>query len=426
MQFIHLSLDKYLPRSVRPVLAGLSAYASAEMITRVVRIGAILVIARRTDPALLGTAAAALSLFELIRVLANAGIGQRIIAASDAELPAICNTAARLFWAICLSVSIIQLTIAGGLYLFTVQDEAALMLAVLSAVYLIMPPGLVQIFLLMRAGRLGATARIGATQTMADHIFTVGLVLIWPTAWAIVLPKLLTAPIWTVLARRAQPWSPDRSAGYAPVRHFHGFGFAILGSELLGALRLQADKLIIAALLGVEALGLYYFAFNAGLGITQSFTSAFGTVVFPHLCRAGDEQERQARLREASSLGLLFLVPLIAAQGLLAPFYVPFLFGNEWTPAAPYLSLLCLAALPLFCGSALSAAYRADQRPGRETRLAAIATAAGLAGLTVGATYSLTLACAGYSAGLAITLIPAALKRVLPTSPIHTAKEATS
>ena len=86
MQFIHLSLDKYLPRSVRPVLAGLSAYASAEMITRVVRIGAILVIARRTDPALLGTAAAALSLFELIRVLANAGIGQRIIAASDAEL----------------------------------------------------------------------------------------------------------------------------------------------------------------------------------------------------------------------------------------------------------------------------------------------------------------------------------------------------
>ena len=67
-------LTSRIPPALRPMIGGFAAYASAEAVTRVVRIVTILVIARRTDPALLGTAAAALSLFELIRVLANAGI----------------------------------------------------------------------------------------------------------------------------------------------------------------------------------------------------------------------------------------------------------------------------------------------------------------------------------------------------------------
>ncbi|RKF18297.1 hypothetical protein D6851_15115 [Altericroceibacterium spongiae] len=420
------ALTRYIPERARPVLSGLAAYASAEAVTRIVRVGAILVIARQTDPALLGTAAAALSLFELIRVLANAGIGQRLIAAHEDELDALCNTALRLFWFVCGAVCLIQLGVAAGLALLTDQQAAAAMLATLSAVYLIMPPGLVQIFLLMRAGRLAATARIRATQTMLDHILTLCLVVIWPSAWAIVLPKLLTAPIWTLLARRALHWAPNSAAGYAHWREFHAFGFAILGSEILSALRLQADKLIIGIMLGIEALGLYYFAFNAGLGITQSLVSAFGTVVFPQLCRTRDDQEQALRLREAFSLGLLLLCPIVATQGLLAPLYVPLLFGEEWIPAAPFLAILCLAALPLLCASAIGAAYRAQSRPGRETSLAALATTAGLAGLAAGATQSLELACAGYSAGLAIVFIPAALRLIPPRTPAHIAQEATS
>ncbi|MXP26049.1 oligosaccharide flippase family protein [Altererythrobacter indicus] len=413
MRSFQSALIQYLPERARPVLSGLAAYGSAEAATRIVRIGTILVIARRTDPALLGTAAAALSLFELIRVLTNAGIGQRIIAACDEELDALCNTAYRLFWGICGAVALIQLCVAGGLYWLTDQNEAAAMLAMLSAVYILMPPGLVQVFLLMRAGRLAATARINATQTMCDHVLTLSLVLIWPSAWAIVLPKLLTAPVWALLARRAMHWAPVPAAGYASWRAFHVFGFAILGSELLGALRLQADKLIIGSMLGVEALGIYYFAFNAGLGITQSLVSAFGTVVFPQLCRARDGQDQAKHLREAFSLGLLLLCPIVAAQGLLAPLYVPLLFGEEWVPAAPYLVLLCLASLPLLCASAIGAAYRAQSLPGRETSLSALATLAGLTGLSAGATQSMALACAGYSAGLALVLIPAMLRLIL-------------
>ena len=397
---------------------GVLAYGSAEAATRIARLATILVVARQISPAMLGVAALALSLFELVRVLTNVGIGQRIIVASDAELESVCRAAARLFWIVCGSVTGIQLALAAMLWAFFGLGEVAAMLAVLSLVYLFMPAGLVQIFLAMRAQRMAATATVVAAQNIADSVLTLALVLIWPSAWAIILPKVLTAPVWLVLARRTFSWSPDRTVNPAPSSAFGHFGPAILFSELLGAARLHADKLIVSAFLGTEALGLYYFAFNAGLGIMQSLIAACNLVLFPHLSKlAGFEFERE--FRRAFLAGLAIFGPLVAVQALLAPLYVPIVFGAKWTAATPYLALLACAALPLFVGALIGARERALGNPLAETRLMAIATASGLLGLTIGCQMSLAAACAGFGAGLALILLPAAiphLARALPIS----------
>ena len=395
---------------------GMFAYGSAEAATRVVRLAAILIVARQISPVMLGTAALALSLFELIRVLTNVGIGQRIIIARDDELESICRAASRLFWIVCMGVTLIQLSVAVIAFFAFDLGEAAIMLGALSLVYPFMPAGLVQIFLAMRAQRMGATARVAATQNISDSAFTIALVVIWPSAWAIVLPKLLTAPVWLVLARRTYSWSPDRAVPQAPTNAFAVFGPAILGSAILDAMRLHADKLLVGALLGTEALGLYYFAFNAGLGITQSLVSACNLVLFPHLAKTSGTA-LESEFRRAFIGGLAVLIPIVAAQALLAPFYVPILFGETWTAATPYLVLLACAAVPLFAGSMMGARYRALKRPFAETRLMAAGTTAALIGLTYGAGFSLQTACIGFSSGLAIVLIPAGIAQIIASKP---------
>jgi len=399
---------------------GMLAYGSAEAATRVVRLAAILIVARQISPVTLGTAALALSLFELIRVLTNVGIGQRIIVAHDDELESICRAASRLFWIICIGVMLIQWGVSAIAFLAFDFGEAAVMLAALSLVYPLMPAGLVQIFLAMRAQRMGATARIVAAQNIADSALTIALVVIWPSAWAIVLPKLLTAPVWLVLARRTHPWSSNRAVPHAPTNAFASFGPAILGSAILDSARLNADKLLVGAFLGTEALGLYYFAFNAGLGITQSLVSACNLVLFPHLAKiSGNALESE--FRRAFITGLAVLMPIVAAQALLAPFYVPIVFGKNWIASTPYLALLACAALPLFAGSMMGARYRALKQPFAETRMMAAATASGLIGLIWGTQLSLQAACIGFSSGLAIILIPAAIVRLIATQPISQA-----
>lgn len=393
------------------LLRGLAAYGSAELVVRVTRILTVIVIARRLSPDMMGAAALALSLFELVRVLANAGIGQRIIAAPDALLDATCNSAHRLFWIWCPIISALQLALAGALA-FT-QPAAAAMLALLSLVYLTMPAGLVQVFLLMREGRLTTTARIGATQTLADHVLTLVLVLAWPDpasiAFAIVLPKLLTTPIWLAGVRRARPWVRDAAAGFVPVAGFVRFGAGVLATEIAGAARAQIDKLIVGALLGVKALGIWYFAFNAGLGITTSFVSAFGTVLFPWLCKAADRSARAARYRNGLLIGLGLFLPMTLAQVLLAPIYVPLLFGRQWLDAAPLVGLLGLAALPMVASAATTAWLRADGATGLDATISTAATMAALAALALAAPYGLPAAASAYVAGLALVLIPASI-----------------
>ena len=399
-----------------PLVRGLVAFGSAEAATRVIRLGALLIVARRVTPEIFGTAALALSLFELVRVLANAGIGQRLIVAREDELASLCRAAYRLFWLVCLAVAAIQLAVAAMVATVFALPQAGMMLALLALVYCVMPPGLVQIFLAMRAMRMEAVARIAATQNIADSLLTVALVLVWPTAWAIVLPKLLAAPVWTVLARRSTRWDGDSRIAPAPYREFALMGPSVLATELLAALRLNADKLIVGALFGTEILGLYYFAFNAGLGLTQSFVAACNMVVFPHLAKAS-AADGVAEFRKAFATGLAMLAPVVAAQALLSPFYVPLVFGETWAPAVPYIALLSLAALSLYAGSLVGAALRVEGRPQHEAVLTGLGSAAALAGLAAAAPLGLTAACLGYGLGLAVIFLPAAIRRLTRTTP---------
>ncbi|MEO1729574.1 MAG: oligosaccharide flippase family protein [Pseudomonadota bacterium] len=394
---------------------GMLAYGSAEAATRAVRLATILVVARQISPATLGVAALALSLFELVRVLTNAGVGQRIIIATQDELEGVCRTALRLFWTIAAGVMAMQLALAALLWAVFDLGEVAGMLAALALVYGFMPAGQVQIFLAMRAQRMAATAGVAATQNIADSLLTLALVIIWPSAWAIVLPKLLTAPVWLVLARRTYSWLPDRAVNPAPMSDFRNFGPAILASEMLTAARLHADKLIVGALLGTEALGLYYFAFNAGLGITQSLVAACNLVLFPHLAKL-DGADLEREFRSTFLRGFAVFAPIIAAQVVLAPVYVPVVFGENWIEATPYIALLACAALPLLSGSLIAARHRAAGAPFAETRLMAMATLASLTGLALGCQISLAAACAGFGAGLALVLIPAAFPFIICTT----------
>lgn len=399
-------LEMLLPKGLRPILRGLMAYGAAEAASRFLRIFAIIIIARQVPPAQIGVAALALAIFEIVRVLANSGIGQRIIAASEAELPAICNAAHRLFYVWCGGVALVQLTVALVMWLAFGQSEIALMLAVLTAVYAMMPGGLVQVFLLMREGRLGTTARIAATQTMSDHLLSMALALLWPSAWAIVLPKLITAPIWLLLVRRARKWSPVPGVTPAPAKQFMQFGAGVLGTELVTAARQQLDKLVIGAVLGTEALGFYYFAFNAGVGITNSFIAALSIVLFPQLCAAKDERARRRMLMQAAALSLALFVPIIAAQVLLADIYVPLLFGAQWTAVAPLVAILCLAGIPAIFGALCTAWLRAIGRPQRDAAIALAVSAGAIAALTIGASVSLTAAAWAYVGALWLIQLP--------------------
>ena len=99
--------------------------------------------------------------------------------------------------------------------------------------------------------------------------------------------------------------------------------------------------------LSIEALGIYYFAFNAGFGISFGIISSIKSAVLPHLCDARDnfQQFKKSYFQSLKTIAIV-IVPLVLTQSILAPFYVPIVFGEKWVGAIPILILICLSAIP--------------------------------------------------------------------------------
>jgi O-antigen/teichoic acid export membrane protein len=338
-----------------------------EVVARVTRLATTIVIARRLGPAELGIAAIALTSFEIIRAFAGSGIGQMVARATPEQLAATAATASRANWMLCFALAGIQILAGALLAAFTGRTELVFMVGCLAGVFLLMPLGLMQCYLVIRANRLATIARVSTVQLVADNALTAALAVAGLGAWAIVLPKLLTAPIWVIGMRRAATWSRDPSAIAIPFSEMTRFAAPILGTELLAALRMNLDKLLVTAILGVEILGVYYFAFNAGLGLSLSLTNALSASVYPALSAlAGSPSEMLARFDRILWRNALPVSLVIAAQAAAALVYVPVVFGGHWADAAPLVALLCVSAITRPVWDAAAQLLRAAGLPGFE------------------------------------------------------------
>jgi PST family polysaccharide transporter len=384
-----------LPKSNNSGFVGnLIAYGASEVASKASRLLVVVAVARTLDLKEIGIAATAMAAGDILKALTENGVGQKIIAAKDRELASVCATANQIFWVWCVGLFFLQGCIAIGYYMTGGSITLSMLILLLGLEYLFMPAGLVNVALAMRAGKLKQTASIAGVQTVSANLISVLLVLVWPSAIAMILPRVLSAPIWLIAVRRLHPWKIDVSTGFAPLTPFIRFGWAVLGVELVKALRLQADKIVVGMTMGAEALGLYFMAFNAGLSLSNSFTVAFSTVLFPHLTQTTD---KIAALRNSILIGVGLISPVVVLQAMAAPIYVPLLLGDKWSEISGIVSILCLIAIPTTIWTATAGWLRANDRPEVEL-MVTIALAAGvIVNTTFLAPLGLTYVAAGYA-----------------------------
>lgn len=372
------------------LLRGFGALGLGELAVRVSRIATTIVLARCLSAAELGIAATALACFELVRVLANNGIGQMVVRAPEERLAAMCNTAWRLSWAVCAAMAAIQIS-AGLVIAHSVgRPELLGMIVALAGVYAFMPWAMVHSWLLQRQYRMGRLSAVNAAQVCTDNVLTAGLAFVGLGAWAIVLPKLLTAPIWTIGMRSGVRWRYDRSAGTVGLSEIVRFSAPILASEMLVAVRFNIDKMLVGAILGIEALGIYYFAFSAGYGLSLVLTSALSAAAFPHLAdHRLSGRELLARFDRALLKLALPITGLIGLQSLAVFVYVPLLFGQKWEPITAIVSVLCLSAATKAWHDLSAQLLRAAGLPAHELMASGLFTVVLLGSFSVGLTQGL-------------------------------------
>ena len=347
-----------------PLIRNMGWLGGAELLNRVFRLGTTVVILRLLSPYDYGLIAIISTINDFISVFSlRGGIGGKIIQADEIDVKVLCNTAYWLNWILCGALLIIQCLAAFPIAWFFGDNRLILPVCVLAVGYLIQPFFDVQGALIQRENRLNIIALCNVTYSMLSNLLTIGLALLGMGIWAVVLPNLLAAPVWIAILHMNHPWRPTKSFTLERWQEIVGFGKNILGVELLYKLRANLDYLLIGRFLGVQALGIYYFAFNAGLGISLNVMSVVLVPLFPHLCAArGNFKQFKKQCFSTLKLIALIFVPLVILQAILAPFYVPIVFGQKWVTAIPILVLICLSALPRpFAGAASQILQAVDQ-----------------------------------------------------------------
>ena len=377
-------------RHLRAALANrfarnLGAMGMAQLATRLSRLVATVILARALAPADYGMAAIVLTVYELVALFTRNGISAKVVQASAADVAQVAQTAHTMTWLMCGTLMLAQMAIAVPVAALYGNPALALPIALMGLIYLATPLSNIQAAFMQREGRLGRIAFAGGLQVTVDNILTAIFALMGMGMWAILLPKLLVAPIWVVINRTGHAWRPQGGWSLDGWQDIARFSRHVLGIEVMTTIQANVDNLIVGYVLGVEALGIYYFAFNAGLGITLGLVNAFGVAVFPHLSEVrNDRAQLTARYRESlKKLGGI-VVPLVLLQTVLAPIYVPLVFGAKWTNAVPVLMIICLSALVRPFATTCEQLLKAVGRPEIALRWQTILTGVLVSGLALG------------------------------------------
>ena len=399
-------------------LRGASWLFSAQLVARVARLGTTLVVARLLVPEQFGVVAVAMTVHELAMVVARFATVPALVRCEEAELDVALRSAWTLNWLLGAALFALQCAIAVPVARAYGSPEIAAPVAVLALSYLLLPLGAVNAALSLRRGDMRPVADAEVRQAVGDMALSVALALAGCGLWSLILPKLAVVPLWIRVHRRASPWRADgfSLAGAGPLARF---GAGVVGVEALGVLRHSIDYLLIGLALGVEALGLYFFAFNAGLGITRGLLSALAAALLPDLCR-GDRARAavNARFVRAATLIVGIVGLWVLFQTLFAHLYVPLVFGRHWAEAGavPLLVLIGLCGVPMALTESGSQYLRAWGFAGRDlawnagySLAFALAVALGLEWGTTG------VACAV----LAVNLANAPLYLALNVAPVY-------
>src|SRR4051812_7282118 len=156
---------------------------------------------------------------------------------------------------------------------------------VLSVAFLLSALGSTHDALLYRSLAFNRRIVPDVTQALVKGALSVALALAGLGYWSLVIGQLAGGVGFTVMAWVLQPFRPRLEWDLENTKWLVGFGSAVVGSRMLGALLSNLGYLVVGSTLGAAALGIVTLAFRVpDLTMTSTY-AILSTVLFPVYAR---------------------------------------------------------------------------------------------------------------------------------------------
>lgn len=147
-------------------------------------------------------------------------------------------------------------------------------------------------------------------------------------------------------------WKPGFKFETKGLSEFVKFGQYLIGERVMIFLNSRIDQILVATLIGTQALGIYTIAHNFVVGPTIRVNQIISTVMFPVFARMQNDLEalRKGYLK-LLKVATIINTPILLGIAITAPVIVPMLYKPEWYDAIYILQILSIYALIRSTGS---------------------------------------------------------------------------
>ncbi len=313
------------------------------VVGQILALGAAVVLARLVTPAQFGHAAVAL-LFTLVAVVltfegfAGALVQQAEINERHRQVAVLMNLAAG--------------TVMGAVVLLLVPfvwrpifgSQTAALIALASPSFLIASIGTVSRAILLRRLDFRKVTQIDLLGTLGGSVASVMMAIFHLGGVAIVGGAMAGIGLGSVLMLLAVPepwpWWHRQEA-----RDVIGYGGPSALAGLVSQMFSNVDYWILAARLTAYQTGIYYRAFNVGVGYQSKISNVMMEMAFPVYSRLENRDEMRRLHERAARIHAVAIFPLLALLAVLAPIAIPFVFGAQWSPAVKPTEIMAVAGM---------------------------------------------------------------------------------
>jgi O-antigen/teichoic acid export membrane protein len=145
-------------------------------------------------------------------------------------------------------------------------------------------------------------------------------------------------------------------------RSLMSYGLRTYVTDILGALQVQIDTILVISLLNPTSMGLYAVALSAAR-VSDLFSGSIVSVLFPKAA-ALPRSEMIELTHRVGRLTFALIVPAITLNILAMPYLLPAFYGKAFSGAIPVAQVLTLTFILNGTGYVISQAFLAAGKPG--------------------------------------------------------------
>ncbi|MFY8349607.1 oligosaccharide flippase family protein [Pseudoalteromonas sp. SSM20] len=328
------------------------------VLSQILKLGSNLILTRLLAPEFFGFMAFAFSILVLLTMLCDLGVNTSLVRNQDSETKEFRNTAFTLQVTVGFIIATLVLCLALAIYLgqefgvligqnIYAHSDTPILLLLVAIQPIITAFRSTKVAFASKHMDYGVLSSIEIASQVIGSVVSIGLAYFYPSLWGLIFASLLAVFINVVAGHIFLTGERDAFGWNALIfKRIFSFGKWVVLSSLVTATLTQVDKLIFAAYITPEQMGVYAIAGLLFLSIQQVILTINSKVLFPKFSAAYNAGENlQLVFYNVRKKIDFFAFFCFATVFFCAKTIVDFLFSADYALAGDLLQLLSLQLL---------------------------------------------------------------------------------